>query len=160
MPLQKNGRLPSCAEYYSAMINNKVDLVMQPKQCCPFHTEKTPSFSYDVRKDRWRCFGKCHTGGGVYEMHKMNYKFSTIDEAKESLNALCGIETVHELKLSYGEMNVSDDKVEDEAVYQRCVLYADRPERWIELDYVMSKTPVNQIELLKLLQSWGVSTEV
>lgn len=159
MPLQRNGKLPTCAEYYSLMVNKDVDLVTQPKQCCPFHTEKTPSFSYMPRKDRWRCFGKCHTGGDVYEMHKMHYHLNDREEAVKSLNSLCGIEEDKKLKFSYNEMHVSEDKVVDEVIYQKCILYADRPERWLELDYVMSKTPVESNELLTLLNKWGVQME-
>ena len=156
MPLQRNGKLPTCAEYYASMIDSSVDLVTQPKQCCPFHAEKTPSFSYEVAKDRWRCFGKCHTGGDVYDMHKMKYQFQSREEAVQHLNALCGIVKRRKLELAYSEVNVSDDKVEDEAVYSKCLLYADCPERWLDLDYVMSKTPVDSNELHRLLNKWGV----
>jgi len=32
--------------------------------CCPFHTEKTPSFKIRAdRPTRWRCYGACATGG-------------------------------------------------------------------------------------------------
>jgi DNA primase len=38
--------------------------------CCPLHDEKTPSWQMrddpedQVKHGRWRCLGKCHTGGG------------------------------------------------------------------------------------------------
>lgn len=31
--------------------------------CCPFHTESTPSFVIDTKRNNWRCFGACGTGG-------------------------------------------------------------------------------------------------
>lgn len=34
---------------------------------CPFHTEKTPSFSVDVAKGLWHCFGACGEGGNLYQ---------------------------------------------------------------------------------------------
>lgn len=44
--------------------------------CCPFHSEKTPSFSVSADKQMYYCFG-CHAGGGVVqfikEMEKLNY---------------------------------------------------------------------------------------
>lgn len=33
--------------------------------CCPFHDDKTPSFSVTPDKGLWRCFGACDAGGDV-----------------------------------------------------------------------------------------------
>ena len=33
--------------------------------CCPFHGEKTPSFSVDKERQFFYCYG-CHTGGDVF----------------------------------------------------------------------------------------------
>ncbi len=44
--------------------------------CCPFHNEKTPSFSVTPDKQMYYCFG-CHAGGGVIhfvmEAERVNY---------------------------------------------------------------------------------------
>lgn len=37
------------------------------KALCPFHTEKTPSFSIDPAKSLWYCFG-CNRGGDVFNL--------------------------------------------------------------------------------------------
>jgi DNA primase len=44
--------------------------------CCPFHQEKTPSFSVNPAKDIYYCFG-CHKGGSVFnfvmEMERVTF---------------------------------------------------------------------------------------
>ena len=35
------------------------------KGCCQIHDERTPSFSVDLERQTWRCFGACSTGGDV-----------------------------------------------------------------------------------------------
>src|SRR5688500_14332263 len=37
------------------------------KAVCPFHTERTPSFTVDPERGTWHCFGACSTGGDVIE---------------------------------------------------------------------------------------------
>ena len=45
--------------------------------CCPFHNEKTPSFSVDSESQLYYCFG-CHKGGTVInfvmEMERMEFQ--------------------------------------------------------------------------------------
>ena len=37
------------------------------KALCPFHNERTPSFTVDPGRGSWHCFGACSTGGDVIE---------------------------------------------------------------------------------------------
>lgn len=36
---------------------------------CPLHTEKTPSFQWDKKKNRWYCFGACGKGGSSIDLY-------------------------------------------------------------------------------------------
>lgn len=56
------------------------------KICCPFHSEKTPSFSvmHSGGKWRWRCFGGCDKGGDVIDFIK-EYRGLNYIEARKYL---------------------------------------------------------------------------
>ena len=45
--------------------------------CCPFHSEKTPSFKVDTRKNTWFCYGGCQEGGNAirFVMKAKNLSF-------------------------------------------------------------------------------------
>ena len=57
---------------------------------CPFHEEKTPSFSVDAEKGLYYCFG-CHQGGDVFKfvMQSENLNFP---EAVERLGRRFGVQ--------------------------------------------------------------------
>ena len=56
---------------------------------CPFHGEKTPSFTVSEEKGIYHCFG-CHTGGSVFNF-LMQYDHLTFPEAVERVAKRYGI---------------------------------------------------------------------
>ena len=57
---------------------------------CPFHAEKTPSFSVNPEKQIFYCFG-CATGGSVFSF-LMKQQGMTFPEAVKAVAQRCGIE--------------------------------------------------------------------
>ncbi|MEH3039815.1 MAG: CHC2 zinc finger domain-containing protein [Sphingomonas paucimobilis] len=51
------------------------------KACCPFHTEKTPSFTIYAGDRRFMCFG-CNTQGDVLDFMKQSYRVGLIEAAR------------------------------------------------------------------------------
>ncbi len=58
--------------------------------CCPFHSEKTPSFSVHAQKQIFHCFG-CKAGGDVFDF-LMRYHNTSFPEALKMLAARAGIQ--------------------------------------------------------------------
>ncbi|MGA9115234.1 MAG: DNA primase [Bacteroidota bacterium] len=83
---------------------------------CPFHQEKTPSFTVSQERQMYHCFG-CGKGGNVFtfvmEMEKVSFP-----EAVRSLAERSGI--------VLGREEAGGDSSEAEALYQACRLAAAR----------------------------------
>ncbi len=96
---------------------------------CPFHNEKTPSFSVTRDKQLFYCYG-CHAGGDVFRFVQ-KYENLTFPEALSSLAARAGI-TLPERKQSEEEKRLSDHKGrlfkinKDAGVYFYRLLRSDR----------------------------------
>ena len=76
---------------------------------CPFHTEKTPSFTVSEDKQIFHCFG-CHAGGNVYKF-LMDYKKISFIEAVQELAQQQGIE------INYDSEAYSEAQSEQEILY-------------------------------------------
>jgi DNA primase len=60
---------------------------------CPFHQEKTPSFTVSIEKQIYYCFG-CHEGGNAINF-LMKYENLTFQETLENLGRQYGVEVTH-----------------------------------------------------------------
>ena len=72
-----------------------------PKALCPFHEERTPSFSLSIDHGSWRCWGACGTGGDMFSfvMRREEIEFK---EALEILARKAGIDVRTSLSLNNG----------------------------------------------------------
>ncbi|MCB0746678.1 MAG: DNA primase [Ignavibacteriae bacterium] len=83
---------------------------------CPFHQEKTPSFTVSDEKQIFHCFG-CHAGGNVYKF-LMDYKSISFVEAVQEIAESVGI------NLNFEEEEVSSQQSELEELYEINILAA------------------------------------
>ena len=60
------------------------------KGLCPFHAEKTPSFTVSAEKQIFYCFG-CHTGGNIFSF-VMQHEGLSFPEAVRAMGLKYGIE--------------------------------------------------------------------
>ena len=76
---------------------------------CPFHTEKTPSFTVSEEKQIFHCFG-CHMGGNVFKF-LMEYEKISFIEAVQGIARRTGIE------IEYDEQEGKEKQSEQEILY-------------------------------------------
>ena len=62
-----------------------------PKALCPFHDERTPSFSLSLDHESWRCWGACGVGGDIFAF-VMRADQIEFKEALEKLARKAGID--------------------------------------------------------------------
>jgi hypothetical protein len=87
------------------------------KGLCPFHQEKTPSFTVDPEMGRWHCFGACSEGGDVFKF-LMKAESLTFIEAAERLAERAGV------TLLRGGRNGADTEAARQAQNERDRLFA------------------------------------
>lgn len=87
--------------------------------CCPFHEEKTPSFSVSPDKEFFYCFG-CHAGGDVFQFVQKIENIS-FPESVEKLAQRIGLE-IPKADLSPAEREREEER---QRLYEICDLAAD-----------------------------------
>jgi len=63
-------------------VSRYVQLDRNLKATCPFHSEKTPSFSVHPKKQIWRCFGACGLHGDIFTFVQLIEKLSFSEAIK------------------------------------------------------------------------------
>lgn len=112
------------------------------KACCPFHSERTPSFVVNADTQSWRCFGACAEGGDLFSF-AMKYHNWTFREALEELARQAGVELERatpeqEQRNTYLDRLRGLLSVAAEA-YHKYLLDASRPDAAAALDYLHSR---------------------
>ncbi len=142
--------------------NNIVDVIsgyvrMQKKGnnyvgLCPFHNEKTPSFSVSAQKQMFYCFG-CGAGGNVYSFI-MQYENASFQEAIKILADKAGvtlpeIEYTEEMKKAASEKAILLEINKEAAKYFYYSLRSDRGK--IGYDYFRSRELTDET-----MKNWGL----
>ena len=97
------------------------------KAPCPFHQEKTPSFTVNPDRQSWHCFGACSTGGDVisFVMRREGIEFG---EALRSLAARAGISLSPRTPIQTRAASIYE--INDEAAaFYRELLYSEAGEQ-------------------------------
>ena len=87
---------------------------------CPFHNEKSPSFSVSPGKQMYYCFG-CGAGGNVFTF-LMEYENFTFPEAVKFLAQRCGVDLPEE-EYSEEARRQSDLKSRLLEIHKKAALY-------------------------------------
>ena len=78
---------------------------------CPFHNEKTPSFTVSDEKQIFHCFG-CHTGGNIFKF-LMEYKKISFVEAVQEISEQLGIPLEYQESAGYEEQQTEQETLYD-----------------------------------------------
>lgn len=99
------------AEHYGLKLNRAYKCV------CPFHNEKTASFSISPSKQIWKCFG-CGKGGDTISLVSELLNINALEAAK-SINRTLGLGLDPDQKITYFEVNKYKEKKRTEEMFKQ-----------------------------------------
>lgn len=124
------------------------------KACCPFHSEKTPSFVVNPDTQSWRCFGACAEGGDVFAFaQKINGW--TFPEALQELGNRVGVQVQQrspEQKAQEERLDKLRGMLETAALYYHEHLLSDDPLAQKTLVYAQQKRGFT----LETIREWQI----
>ncbi|RMG81979.1 MAG: DNA primase, partial [Chloroflexi bacterium] len=111
------------------------------KACCPFHSEKTPSFIVNTETQSWRCFGACSEGGDIFnfamKLHSWDFR-----QALEELGRLAGVEVRKQTPQQREEIQYEErlrDILRTAAEAFHSALLQDAPDSQAALQYAVER---------------------
>jgi DNA primase len=119
--------------------------------CCPFHTEKTPSFVVSPSKNIFKCFGCGKAGTGI--------TFVMEHDGLKYFDAIKKLAHDHNIKLDLTPPTKEEQQLQDkrESIYQALhaaeLYFADnlfKPENAVALEYALSRWSKKVIEENKI----------
>lgn len=99
------------AKYYGLKLNRAYKCI------CPFHKEKTASFSISPQKQIWHCFG-CDDGGDSISLVSKLLNINALEAAK-SINDNFGLGIASNQKSNYFEINKYKNKQKTEEMFKQ-----------------------------------------
>lgn len=110
------------------------------KACCPFHTEKTPSFFVSPSRQTWHCFGGCGEGGDIFKF-VMKIEGLEFPEALRLLGSRAGVEITRENPALRSARNRLYDVCEAAAkIYERTLLTTPEPKEYLKARGICEET--------------------
>ncbi len=107
--------------------------------CCPFHQEKTPSFSVSPTKQFYHCFGCGRNGSAISFL--MDYSGLTYPEAIEELARSIGVEVPHE-----GTRISKEERVKKQAETLALTEVMERADRFYRKELRHSSNAINYLK--------------
>ena len=111
---------------------------------CPFHNEKTPSFSVNENKQIFKCFG-CGAGGGVFNFI-MDIEKVDFPEAIKILAEKNGIELEYEKGSSSKSQGLSSDILSIHSITNKIYMHNINATSKIK-DYLLNRNLDNHMNL-------------
>ena len=108
--VEERADIVKVAEYYGIKLNRAY------KCLCPFHKEKSPSFSISPSKQIFKCFG-CGKGGDVISLVSELLNINALESAK-SINKTLGLGLEADKPANYFEINQYKDRKKTEEKFK------------------------------------------
>lgn len=109
------------------------------KACCPFHNEKTPSFTVNTSKNFFHCFGCQESGDALTFVKKIN-NLEFIDAVK-TLAEIVGKPVEYE--------NYSKEDVQKDELYKKCISFLETSQKCYRWNLGNAPTKDKAINYLK-----------